>query len=64
MPWANRLFSKSIKGKILNFLHEVEKMISVICPSLIEKIGFPFFKKNRPHFQDTEVNFFFKVFPY
>ena len=30
MPWANRLFSKSIKGKILNFLHEVDKMISVI----------------------------------
>ena len=30
MPWANRLFSKSIKGIILNFLHEVEKMISVI----------------------------------
>ena len=30
MPWANRPFSKSIKGKILNFLHEVEKMISVI----------------------------------
>ena len=29
-PWANRLFSKSMKGKILNFLHEVEKMISVI----------------------------------
>ena len=30
MPWANRLYSKSMKGKILNFLHEVEKMISVI----------------------------------
>ena len=30
MPWANRLFSKSVKGKILNFLHEVEKIISVI----------------------------------
>ena len=51
MPWATRLFSKSIKGKILNFLHEVEKGISVISQSLIEKIGFPFFKKNRPHFQ-------------
>ena len=31
MPWANRRFSKSMKGKILNFLHEVEKMISVIA---------------------------------
>ena len=30
MPWANRLFSKSRKRKILNFLHEVEKIISVI----------------------------------
>ena len=30
MPWANRLFSKSMRGKILNFLREVEKMISVI----------------------------------
>ena len=30
MPWAHRLFSKSMEGKILNFLHEVEKMISVI----------------------------------
>ena len=31
MPWANRLFSKSMKGKISNFLHEVNKMISLIC---------------------------------
>ena len=30
MPWANRLFSKSIKGTVLNFLHEFDKMISVI----------------------------------
>ena len=30
MPWANRLFSKIMKGKILNFSHEVEKTISVI----------------------------------
>ena len=30
IPWANRLFSKSMEGKVLNFLHEVEKMISVI----------------------------------
>ena len=29
-PWTNRLFSKTMKGKILNFFHEVEKMISVI----------------------------------
>ena len=30
MRWASRLFSKSMKGKILNFLHKVEKIISVI----------------------------------
>ena len=30
MPWATYLFSKSIKGIILNFLHEVEKVILVI----------------------------------
>ena len=30
MPWANRFVSKSMKGKILNFLREVEEMISVI----------------------------------
>ena len=29
-PWGNRLFSKSMKGKILIFLHEVDKMISLI----------------------------------
>ena len=30
MPWATRFFPKSIKRKVLNFLHEVEKLISVI----------------------------------
>ena len=30
MPWADRLFLKSMEGTILNFLHEVEKIISVI----------------------------------
>ena len=30
MPWDKRLSLKSMKGKILNFLHEVEEMISVI----------------------------------
>ena len=30
MPWANGPFSKSMEGKMFNFLHEVEKMISVI----------------------------------
>ena len=37
MPWANGLFSKSMKGKILNFLHEVEKMISVISKKFNRK---------------------------
>ena len=44
-PWANRLVSKSMKGKYLNFLHEVEIDFGNLCPSLIEKIGFPFLKK-------------------
>ena len=30
MPWANRLFSKSMKRNILFFLHKVEEMILVI----------------------------------
>ena len=30
MPWASRLFLKSMKRKILNFVHEVEKLISAI----------------------------------
>ena len=30
LNFAKRLFSKSMKRKILNFLHEVEKVISVI----------------------------------
>ena len=34
LPWANRVFSKSIQGKMLNFLHEVEKMISVILKKI------------------------------
>ena len=60
IPWVNRLFSKSMKGKILNFLHAIKKMISV----MIEKIGFPFFKQDRPNFQEIKVNFSFKVYYY
>ena len=30
LPCATFLFSKSMKGKILNILHDVEKVISVI----------------------------------
>ena len=29
-----------------------------LCPSLIEKIGFPF-EKNRPHFRGTKEDFLF-----
>ena len=66
MPWANRFFfsSKSMKGKILNFLHEVKKMISVSLSKFNrKKIGFPFLKK-RAYFQETKVNFLFQVFLY
>ena len=64
MPWATRLFSKSMKGKILNFLREVEKVISVISIEVLsKKFDFHSFKK-RPHFQVTKVNFLFKAFLY
>ena len=46
MRWANRLFSKSMKGKILNFLHEVEKTMSVISVQVkSNKFDFPSLKK-------------------
>ena len=46
IPWANRLFSKSMEWKILNFLHEFEKNdFGNLCSSLIEKLGFSFLKK-------------------
>ena len=65
VPWANRLFSKSMIGKILSFLHEVEKMISVISVQVeSKKLDFPSLKKNRPYFQETKVNYLFKVFLY
>ena len=42
IPWANRLFSRSMKRKILNFLHEVEEMISVISVRVkSKKLDFP-----------------------
>ena len=59
MPWATRLFVKSMKGKILNFLHEVEKVILVIFIQVYsENWDFPFFL-NKPHFQGIKVNFYF-----
>ena len=45
-PWANRLFLKSMRGNILNILHEVEKMISVISVQVYsKKLNFPSLKK-------------------
>ena len=69
-PWAGIslgpivFFSKSMKGKILNCLHEVEKMISIISVQVGRKNCFSLLWKNRPHFQETKVNFLFKVFLY
>ena len=40
MHWTTRFFFLKVKGKFF------------YVPSLIEKIEFPFFKINRPHFQD------------
>ena len=54
-PWAGvclrpHIFFLSMKGKILSFLHEVEKVISVICIRVIciqesEKVEFPFISR-------------------
>ena len=61
MPWANRLFSKSMKGKILNLLHEVEKMISVISIQVyLQKLDFPLkkytlFSRDKSKFFSSEI---------
>ena len=63
MRWANRLFSKIMKRKILNFLHEVQKFFfGNLCPNLIEKIGFPFFKKKKISFSRDKSKFFVQSF--
>ena len=54
-------FLKKNERKNLEFL---KNDFGKLCPSVIEKIGFPFFKKNGPHFQKTKVKFLFKVFLY
>ena len=62
MPSANRLFSKSMKGKFLNFLGEVEKMISVICVQVYsKKLDFPSLKKDLI-FKRQKLIFLSKVF--
>ena len=70
-PWAGVylgpivFFFLSMKGKILNFLHEVQKIISVISVQINKKkIRFPTFQTKRPHFQEIKVHFLFKVFLY
>ena len=63
MPWANRIFSKSINGKILNFLHEVEKMISVISVQVLsKKLDFPPLKKTDLIFKKQKKDFCSKFF--
>ena len=54
-----------MKGKILIVSYEIEKMISVISVQVeSKKLDFPSLKKNRPYFQETKVNYLFKVFLY
>ena len=68
-PWAGVclgpiVFFKKYERKNLEiFTWSWENDFGNLCPILIGKIGFPF-KKNRPHFQETNVNFLFKVFFY
>ena len=51
-----------MKGKILTFLYEVrESDFDNLYPSLIEEIGFSFFRQNRPSFQGVKLNFLFRV---
>ena len=62
MPWANRLFSKSMKTEIMNFLHEVEKMILVIAVHVSsKKLDFPSLKKKTSFSRDGS-NFFVQSF--
>ena len=53
-------FFKTYERKNLEFFIWCrESDFGYLYPSLIEKIGFSFLKKNRPHFQGTKVNFLF-----
>ena len=52
-------FFKKYEEKNLEFYTwSCENDFGNLCPSQIEKIGFPFFKK-RPHFPETKINFLF-----
>ena len=63
MPRANRIFFKKYERKNLEFFTwSWENYISYLSPNLIEKIGFSFFQKNRPHGQETKVIFCSKFF--
>ena len=57
-------FKKYEKNNFEFFTWSWENDFGNLCPSLIAKIGYPFFQKNKPHFQETKVNFLFKVFLY
>ena len=51
-----------MKGKILNYLHEVEKIISIISVQVIEQIGFPLLKKIDFIFKRLKQIFCSKIF--
>ena len=65
IPWANHLFLKKYERRNLEFFTwSWENDFVNLYPSWIGKIGFFFFKKNWPHFQETTVIFLFKVYLY
>ena len=50
-------FKKYERKNLEIFTGSSEKDFGNLCPSLVGKIGFSFFKKNKTHFQETKVNF-------
>ena len=55
-------FKKYERKNLKFFIWSWENYFRNFWPSLIEKIGIPFFKKNRSHFQETKVVFCSKFF--
>ena len=58
------LFKKYERKNLEFFTWSWENDFGNRCSSLIEKIVLPLFERNRPHFQETKVNFLFNVFLY
>ena len=63
-PWANRFFffKKYEKKNLQFFTWSWNNDFGYLCPSLIEKIGFPFFKKKKTSFSRDKSKFFIQSF--